>query len=57
MIYLVASLFGLFVTLHHIYFDLGIETKDWGVRYVLIWSVWTASLCVLLLIFQKEGLI
>lgn len=57
MIYLVAAFFGLLITLHAIHFDLGIERAAWGLRYVIIWSVWTTSLMVLILIFQKEGLL
>ena len=57
MIYLVAAFFGVLVMLHHIYFDLGIQATSWGLRYVLIWAVWTTSLSVMLLLFRTEGLI
>lgn len=57
MTYLIASLFGLFVVLHHIQFDLGIERYTWGLRYVGIWMAWTATLCVFILVFEKEGLL
>ena len=57
MIYLVAAFFGVLVMLHHIYFDLGIETTSWGLRYVAIWAAWTTSLSLLLTLFRTEGLI